>query len=442
MALPIPEILTQAAEPFDDPDSAPIDALLQRIGSARVVLLGEATHGSSEFYRMRARITRELIEHHDFDFVAVEADWPDAQRIDTYVRHLDIQPPDWQAFARFPTWMWRNTEVHEFVQWLRRHNTTRAGSHQRVGFHGLDLYSMFSSMGAVLEYLEGVDPEVAAVARERYGCLSPWGQEPADYGAAVLTGRWESCETDVVTMLQDLLAKRIEYQQQDGLRFMDAVQNARVVADSEQYYRAMYYGRAESWNLRDSHMFETLRSLLDFRGPCSKAVVWEHNSHIGDAAATEMSAHGETNVGELCRREFGDDAALIGFGTDHGTVAAADDWDGPMRVKQVRPAINGSYERLCHETGLSAFTLPLRSRNGFNGDAAQLGALRSALIKPQLERAIGVIYRPETERQSHYFSASLPEQFDEYIWFDETTAVTPLPTRRAAGLPDTYPFGV
>ncbi|WP_462323207.1 erythromycin esterase family protein [Halochromatium sp.] len=444
MALPITEILTQAAEPFDVPDSASIDALLQRISSARVVLLGEATHGSSEFYRMRARITRELIEHHGFDLVAVEADWPDAQRIDTYVRHLDSPPPAWQAFARFPTWMWRNAEVHDFVQWLRAFNSSRPDASQRVGFHGLDLYSMYSSMSAVLEYLEGVDPDIATLARKRYGCLSPWGEEPADYGAAVLTGQWQSCETDVLSMLKDLLAKRLDYQQQqqDGLRFLDAVQNARVVADSEQYYRAMYYGRAESWNLRDSHMFETLRALLDFRGAGSKAVVWEHNSHIGDATATEMSAHGETNVGELCRREFGDDAALVGFGTDHGTVAAADDWDGPMSVKQVRPAISGSYERLCHETKLGAFALQLRGRNGFNGDGPQLGALRSALAKPRLERAIGVIYRPETERQSHYFSASLPQQFDEYIWLDETNAVTPLPTKPIAGLPDTYPFGV
>jgi protein-L-isoaspartate(D-aspartate) O-methyltransferase len=436
------EILIQAAEPFDDPDSAKIDALLQRIGGARVVLLGEATHGSSEFYRMRARITRELIEHHGFDFVAVEADWPDAQRIDTYVRDLDVPPPDWRAFARFPTWMWRNQEVHDFVQWLRGYNRIRADINQRVGFHGLDLYSMFSSMSAVLEYLEGVDPETAAVARERYGCLSPWGQEPTDYGAAVLTGQWKSCERDVLSMLKDLLEKRLEYQQRDGLRFLDAVQNARVVADSEKYYRAMYYGSAESWNLRDTHMFETLRALLDFRGPESKAVVWEHNSHIGNAAATEMGAHGETNVGELCRREFGDDAALIGFGTDHGTVAAADDWDGAMCVKQVRPAIDESYERLCHETELRAFTLPLRSRAGFSGDGAVLETVRNALLEPRLERAIGVIYRPRTERQSHYFRATLPKQFDEYIWIDETSAVTPLPTTPTPGLPDTYPFGL
>ena len=435
MPKPIPSQIAAAAEPFETPDSAEITALVERIADARLVLLGEATHGTSEFYRLRARITRELVEHHGFDLVAVEADWPDAQRIDSYVRHLDEPPPEWQAFARFPTWMWRNQEVRDFVDWLREHNSGLDDPGARIGFHGLDLYSMFSSMGAVLEYLDAVDTEAAALARERYGCLSPWGQEPAHYGRAVVTGRSESCEAEVLDMLGDLLGKRLDYQRHDGLRFLDAVQNARVVADAERYYRAMYYGRAESWNLRDTHMFETLQTLLDFRGPGSKAVVWEHNSHIGDAAATEMGAHGETNVGELCRRRFQEQAVLVGFGTDHGTVAAADDWEGPMRIKHVRPALSESYEALCHETDLDAFVLPLRADGNSPG-------LRESLVPPRLERAIGVIYRPETERQSHWFHASLPHQFDEYIWIDETSAVSPLPAEPEPGLPDTYPFGV
>lgn len=440
MTRPVETVIAAAAEPFEAPETADIEPLLRRIGDARVVLLGEATHGTSEFYRMRARITRALIERKGFDLVAVEADWPDAQRIDTYVRALQVPKPSWRSFARFPTWMWRNRDVDDFVEWLRTHNDERPAE-QRVGFHGLDLYSMFTSMGAVLDYLDRVDPETAEDARRRYGCLSPWGQEPAEYGAAVLAGHWQSCERDVLAMLSELLENRLDYQARDGLRFLDAVQNARVVAHAERYYRAMYYGHAESWNLRDTHMFETLKAVLEFRGSGSKAVVWEHNSHIGNAAATEMSAHGETNIGELCRREFGDAAVLIGFGTDHGTVAAADDWGSPMRVKQVRPALEGSYERLCHDTGIGAFVLPLR------GDAAaprpgEDEGVREVLSAPRLERAIGVIYRPQSERHSHYFHATLPRQFDEYVWIDETTAVQPLPTVLQPGLPDTYPFGV
>jgi len=262
-----------------------------------VVLLGEATHGTSEFYRMRARITRELVERKGFDMVAVEADWPDAQRIDAYVRRLDVPPAEWTAFSRFPTWMWRNQEVRDFVDWLRAHNAAIADPGQRVGFHGLDLYSLYTSIGAVLDYLDDVDPETARIARHRYGCLSPWEGDPATCGGAALGNRYQSCEREVVDMLRQLLEKRLDYQQQDGLRFFDAMQNARLVADAERYYRSMYYGAAASWNLRDRHMFETLRSLLDFRGPDSRIVIWEPNSHIGDASATELSARGELNVG-------------------------------------------------------------------------------------------------------------------------------------------------
>ncbi|WP_200240650.1 erythromycin esterase family protein [Thiohalocapsa halophila] len=432
---PIAQRIQAAAEPVTAPETADLDALIERLGSARVVLLGEATHGTSEFYRMRARITRELIERHGFDFVAVEADWPDAQRIDAHVRHLELPRPEWQAFARFPTWMWRNEEVRAFVDWLREHNAEVDDPSARVGVHGLDLYSMYNSMAAVLDYLDDVDPETADLARQRYGCLTPWGQEPADYGLAVVTGRWRSCEPEAVDMLNELLAKRLDYQRHDGLRFLDAAQNARVVADAEHYYRAMYYGRAESWNLRDRHMFATLQSLLAHRDN-SKAVVWEHNSHIGNAAATSMGAHGETNVGELARKTFGNAAVLVGFGTDHGEVAAADDWDGPMHVKRVRPALPDSYEALCHAAEPDAFVLPLRA------DTEAREALRQSLAPPRLERAIGVIYRPETERQSHWLYASLPAQFDEYIWIDRTSAVSPLPAEPEPGLPDTYPFGL
>jgi len=429
--------IASAAEPFNSIETADLSPLIERIGDARVVLLGEATHGTSEFYRMRARITGELIKRKGFRFVAIEGDWPDAARVDHYVRHFEFPPSEWTAFARFPTWMWRNEEVRALVDWLREHNGALPPE-QRTAFHGLDLYSLYNSMRSVLAYLDDVDPETAAIARERYGCLTPWQADPATYGRAALTGRYRSCEPDVVHMLNSILNKQSEYALHDGERFLDAVQNARLVANAERYYRIMYYGSRASWNLRDGHMFETLKTLLKFYGPQSKAIVWAHNSHIGNAAATEMSTRGEHNIGQLCRAELGNGAYLIGFGTDHGTVAAASNWDGPVEFKAVRPALARSYERLfhsgSHSTGRERFLLPL--------GPSLAGELREALKDPRLERAIGVIYRPETELASHYFQAILPRQFDEYIWFDETKAVTPFETVQLEGLPDTYPFGV
>jgi len=425
--------LADAADSFASIEAADLDPLMDRIGSARIVLLGEATHGTSEFYRMRARITRDLIVRKNFRFVAIEADWPDAARVDHYVRHFEYPPSEWTAFARFPTWMWRNVEVRDFVSWLRKHNGTVARD-KRVAFHGLDLYSLYDSIRSVLSYPDEVDPESARVARERYGCLTPWQHDPATYGHAALTGSYPRCESDVVRALTELLAKRQAYAEHDGERFLDAEQNARLIANAERYYRIMYYGSRASWNLRDSHMFETLKNLLAFHGPDSKAIVWAHNSHVGNAEATEMAARGEHNLGQLCRKAFGAHAYLVGFGTHSGTVAAASDWNGPMEVKAVRPALPNSYEQLCHATGLARFMLGIRNRSDLCGP--------TGLARQRLERAIGVIYRPETERASHYFRASLPRQFDEYIWFDDSRAVTPLETAAIKGLPDTYPFGV
>ena len=425
--------LADAADSFASIEAADLDPLMDRIGSARIVLLGEATHGTSEFYRMRARITRDLIVRKNFRFVAIEADWLDAAQVDHYVRHFEYPPSEWTAFARFPTWMWRNVEVRDFVSWLRKHNGTVARD-KRVAFHGLDLYSLYDSIRSVLSYPDEVDPESARVARERYGCLTPWQHDPATYGHAALTGSYPRCESDVVRALTELLAKRQAYAEHDGERFLDAEQNARLIANAERYYRIMYYGSRASWNLRDSHMFETLKNLLAFHGPDSKAIVWAHNSHVGNAEATEMAARGEHNLGQLCRKAFGAHAYLVGFGTHSGTVAAASDWNGPMEVKAVRPALPNSYEQLCHATGLARFMLGIRNRSDLCGP--------TGLARQRLERAIGVIYRPETERASHYFRASLPRQFDEYIWFDDSRAVTPLETAAIKGLPDTYPFGV
>jgi protein-L-isoaspartate(D-aspartate) O-methyltransferase len=422
-----------ACEPFDSIETADLEPLLRRIGDARVVLLGESTHGTSEFYRMRERISRELITRKGFSFIAIEGDWPDAARIDHYVRHAEYAPSEWIAFARFPTWMWRNREVREFVDWLRSHNG-EVEADQRVAFHGLDLYSLYNSIRSVLDYLDDVDPRTARVARHRYGCLTPWQSDPATYGHAALTGSYQTCEREVVSMLSDLMRKQRAYAEHDGERFLDAVQNARLVANAERYYRVMYYGSRASWNLRDSHMFETLKTLLHFHGPESKGIVWAHNSHVGDSSATEMSARGEYNIGELCRKEFGGAAYSIGFGTNCGTVAAASEWDGPLEIKSLRQALPGSYERVCVDTGRPRFLLNLRDPS--------VPGLADGLVRPRLERAIGVIYLPESERQSHYFEATLPRQFDEYVWFDESRAVTPLATGELQGLPDTYPFGL
>lgn len=428
------EALRRYAEPLPHPARAEaFGAMFDRYGDARVVLLGEATHGTSEFYRSRAAITRHLIEHHGFNIVALEADWPDAGRIDDYVRHQAPRPRRGDVFVRFPTWMWRNVEVLEFADWLRGHNSALP-EERRVSVHGLDVYSLSESIHAVLAYLDTTDPDEAAMARVRYGCLTPWQDEPALYGRAVVHGNRPGCEDRAVAQLLELLSRRLEYIASDGERWFDAVQNARIVRAAEHYYRAMYQSATSSWNLRDRHMFDTLQALMAHRGDSARAVVWAHNSHVGNAAATAMGWQGEFNIGELCRRAYGHEAVLIGFGTDTGTVAAADDWGADMRIMTVRPARPDSHEHAFRRTGLSRTLTDWRGRE--RRDLADL------LRTPLLERAIGVVYRPETERSSHYFEAVLAEQFDAWVWFEQTTAVTPLGHERPHGAPETWPFGL
>ena len=431
----LPELIYQSSEHFARIDDANLDNLLERIGDSRLVLLGEASHGTAEFYEMRARITRELIEKKGFNIIAVEADWPDASHINHYIHGTAPDPLlESTPFSRFPTWMWANHSVLEFTHWLKAYNDKVSSPEKQAGFYGLDLYSLYGSIEVVLNYLEKVDPETAEVARVRYGCLMPWANDPAMYSQAVITRLYKECESDVVATLQDMLNRRMDYSRADGEKFFNAEQNARLVTSAERYYRTMYYAENNSWNLRDQHMFETLQSILAYRGAHSKAVIWEHNSHIGDARATEMSARGEFNIGQLVRQQYADMAYSIGFGTDHGTVAAASEWGGPMEVKQVQPSHIDSYEHVCHEVHADNFLLPLRK--------PIKEITRRELLAERLERAIGVIYRPETELQSHYFYASLPRQFDEYIWFDETRAVEPLGKQTIKGIPDTFPFGL
>jgi erythromycin esterase-like protein len=366
----------------------------------------------------------------------VEADWPDAAVYDAYVRELPRPKVPKRAFTRFPTWMWRNDQVAAFLDRLKAINERIGDPERKCGFHGLDVYSLSASIEAVLTYLDAVDPEAARVARQRYGCLTPWRAEPVRYGRMALSRGYAVCEKPVTDALIDLLRNRLDYLHRDGEAFFNAEQNARIVAAAEEYYRVMYYGDAVSWNLRDQHMFDTLERLLAHRGPDAKAVLWAHNSHIGNAEFTEMGqVRGEHNIGQLSRARFGDEAALIGFGTDRGTVAAASDWDGPMEIKRVRPARDDSYEGRSRDASIPAFFLETGP-----GQRERIGA---DLAEPLLERAIGVIYRPETELLSHYFQAELSRQFDAWIWFTETSAVAAQETATYATGPDeTYPFGL
>ncbi len=431
----LPDLIRQSAEPLPDIDDDRFGAFFDKFGDARVVCLGEASHGTSEFYRARAEISKRLISHHGFNIVAVEADWPDAATIDRYIRHREPREGEQKAFERFPTWMWRNREFDAFIRWMRRHNHGREYA-DMTGFYGLDLYNMSMSMRAVIDFLEEEDPEAAKVAKQRYGCLDPWADEPQRYGAMALYEGYAQCEAPVTQMLMDLMQRQFEGMSEECDEWLDAAANARVVKNAEAYYRVMYRGAAESWNLRDTHMFETLEQLLDAKGPNSKAIVWAHNSHIGNAAYTEMGqVRGEHNIGQLVKERLDARARLVGFGTHTGTVAAADDWDEPMQIKAVNPSLPDSYERVAHESRLGRFLLDLRPE--------EIGRdIREALMEPRLERFIGVIYRPDTERWSHYSQCILPRQYDGWVWFDETKAVTPLPGEQRPGDDETYPFGL
>jgi erythromycin esterase-like protein/predicted phosphoribosyltransferase len=424
-------------------DPGQYDALIEGIGDARVVLLGEATHGTHEFYRERAFITRRLITEKGFNAVAVEADWPDAYRINRYVSGSSADEEGVQAladFGRFPLWMWRNADVLDFIGWLRTHNEAQPVD-RRAGFYGLDLYSLRASMQAVLNYLDKVDPDASRRARHRYGCFDQFG-DMQEYGYAAHFGGHPSCEREVIAQLLELNRQRAEYARRDGRvaadEFFYAAQNARLVKNAEEYYRTMFMGRADSWNHRDRHMVDTLNELMRFLDRprrSARIVVWAHNSHLGDARATEMGERGELNVGQLVREQYGANAVAVGFTTYAGTVTAASEWDGPVHRKHVRPALVGSYERLFHDVHVPRFLLPLRTDLD----------LASALAAPSLERAIGVLYVPETERASHYFYARLPQQFDFVLHFDGTRAVEPLDHSvlwEAHELAETFPSGL
>jgi erythromycin esterase-like protein len=415
------------------------DALFEWIGDRAIVLIGEASHGTHDFYRERALITRRLIEEKGFNAIAIEGDWPDASRVHRFVRGAgeDTNARDALGdFLRFPAWMWRNTDVLAFIDWLYQFNQTMARQN-RVGFYGLDLYSLHASIRAVLRYMEKVDPEGAQRARYRYACFDHFGEDTQAYGYAVTFGLSKDCEDEAVAQLVEMRRRSVELASRDGRvepdDYLFAEQNARLVQNAERYYRAMFGGRSESWNVRDEHMADTLAWLRQNR-PEAKIVVWAHNSHLGDARATEMATRGERNVGQLMRERFGQDVFLIGFTTYSGEVTAASEWEAAAERKIVRSAVGGSYEALFHRTGIPAFILSLRNRDVIH-----------ALNKPRLERAIGVIYRPETERMSHYFHSRMSGQFDAVIHIDRTMALIPFERTVAwetGEVPETYPFAV
>ncbi|KAF4989451.1 hypothetical protein FGRMN_9116 [Fusarium graminum] len=466
----VDQLKTQVA-PFASvsQDSGTISKYFGSFGDCKVLLIGNASHGTSEFYSVRAEITKYMIEHHGFNIVAAEADWPDAEHVDRYVRHRPglgqgtaetIQMAEQEgrdpAFLHFPTWMWRNTEVRDFVEWMRSHNSGRGD--EAAGFYGLDLYSMGTSMKAVVDYLDTVDKDMAKAARDRYGELMNWAAHPHEYGLESLEASFQGYESDVVAMLKALLSKRLEYSSAstDGSEFHSAEQNARVVkgemasyvtrfldadmfADAEGYYKAIYRGRDEAWNLRVTHMFETLERILEHHDTKSKAIVWAHNSHVGDARATSMGwAKGELNIGQLCKEKFGDKVLSIGTGTYAGTVATSQTWGGDLQIMKVQPGLPDSYEELMHATGVGNFMLDLR--RGKCDDK-----LREALSERRLERFIGVLYKIETEKASHYSYASLPDQFDGFIWFDESRHVGTLEVHQPKSpweYHETWPFGL
>lgn len=430
--IPLQELFNEAIEPLPEIEDESFASYFDRFADRQVVLLGDGSHGTSQHYRSRAEITKRFIERHGYTIVAVEADWQDAEIIDRYVRLRPSSGQISEPFKRFPTWMWRNCEMRDLIQWMRRRNETLPPE-KRVGFYGLDLYSMETSIQAVIDYLERVDPAAAKEARKRYGCLAPWVDDPSSYGLAALRGMTD-CELGITQMLRDLLKNRLEYIENDaidGEEYHSAKQNAFLVRNAERYYKAMYWNSASSWTLRDNHMFDTLVRLLQHYTPSKsqpnslpncKAIVWAHNSHVGDARYTSMGLYrGEINIGQLCREHLGhDNVAILGCGTHTGTVAAAHEWDGDMEFMSVKPSRSDSWEMIAHRVGVPRFLLDLRPERIDP-------TLRMALsAENRLERFIGVIYRPDTERLSHYPQAFIHGQFDGYIWFDSTDALEPL----------------
>lgn len=426
--------IQKAAHYFDD---KALTVLLKKINNAEIVLLGEATHGTQEFYEIRSEISKKLILEKKFNAIAIEGDWPDAYTINNYINHRDFNTAEeaLRSFDRFPTWMWQNIPIRDLVEWLKTHNQA---TKTQVNFFGLDLYSLYRSIDAIIAYLEKIDPLLAQEAKYYYACFEQFRHDPQEYGYSIFSRLSKSCHNDALQELKNL--EKLEWQLlQEKKATHDEtfylVQNARVVKNSEGYYRSLFLDEVNNWNLRDSHMMETLEEIINYyhtRGIKNpKIIIWAHNSHIGNAAATQMSLQGEFNIGQLVKEKYGQQSFSLGFTTFNGMVSAASDWHMPIERKIIKDALPNSYENLFHQVGISPFLLTFEDKT----------------IVPEqlLERAIGVVYAPHTERQSHYFYASLAHQFDAVLHYDTTTALEPLEktTRWIEGeVPETYPTGL
>jgi erythromycin esterase len=428
------DYLQNLATPLRNPTD--LDPLMARIGDARFVLLGEASHGTSEFYTRRAEISRRLIVEKGFQFIAVEGDWPPCDRLDAFIKDRGDTGADARdvlsAFDRWPSWMWANEEIADFAEWLREHNANQPDSRQ-VGFHGLDVYSLWDSLYEVMAYLRRVDPTAIDAARRAFRCFEPYGEEAQEYARATTRLVPESCELEVTSLLAQIRRKAPLYREDDRWAAFRAEQNALVVKDAEAYYRAMVRGGPESWNIRDRHMGETLERLARHYGPNCRGIVWEHNTHVGDARFTDMAGDGMVNVGQLARERWGEShVVLAGFATHRGTVIAGKAWDAPaerMKVPEGRP---GSWDDLLHRAGDRDKLLIL------NGHAGS-----SPLLETRGQRAIGVVYHPESEHLGNYVPTILPRRYDAILYIDETHALNPLPVliEPHEEIPETYPSG-
>lgn len=416
---PLVDAIRAVAQPLEPERPDEFDQVLDLIGDVPLVMLGEGSHGTHEFYETRQRITQRLIAEKGFRAIAIEGDWPNAASVDRFVKGgFGTARSSLDAFKSYPTWMWGNQDVLGFVRWLRDFNQALPDGQPRCGFYGLDLYSMFSSMEAVISYLERVDPDAAEAARQRFACFEPVNANMQVYAMLVHAGGLQSCEKQVLAVLDDLRQRREDFARQSpDYAFFSAEQNVLLTKAAENFYLAMLRGDPDSWNVRDCYMFDTLQRLRGHLGADTKIVVWAHNTHVGDYRATEEASQGYVNLGQLSREHFGDQVFLLGFGTHRGTVTASTAWGGPPELKEVPPAMAGTYEDLFHQIGLPRLLLPLKNLRGQPA---------ASLLDRRHERAIGVVYNPGYERFGNYFRANLADQFDSYIFVDRTSAVKPI----------------
>lgn len=408
-----------------------LDPLMERIGDARIVMLGESSHGTHEFYTWRAKISKRLIEEKGFNFIAVEGDWPDCYRLNRYVKNY---LPNTSAeevlknFNRWPTWMWANWEISAFAEWLKKHNQSLSRE-SKTGFYGLDVYSLWESMQAIMQYLEKTDPNSLQTAREAFQCFEPFNNDEQKY-ASFVSFVSETCEPEVLDLLATIRTRMIQYDG-DYEQVFNTEQNALITVNAEKYYRSMVQGGPHSWNVRDGHMQETLERLLKFHGPQSKAIIWAHNTHIGDARATDMARHGMYNIGELTRKKF-PDTVLVGFGTYKGSVIAGRYWGDEMRKMSVPEGIPNSWEHLLHHSNAGDCLLIMNQLEKEDFMKKSIG-----------HRAIGVVYNPNQEHLNNYVPSILPLRYDAFLFIDESTALHPLHIKPDGHqMPETYPFGM